>query len=139
LEDTFTPWLEELPDPISKVTWGNYAAVAPALARNLGLTDGEVVKISCDRGQLELPVFEQPGQQAYTISIAVGYGRKQVGKVGQNVGVNVFPLTPFLRWPSAVLGFRRDGREGRASRTRCGYAMHSVSLDPPLATRLQHG
>src|SRR5206468_10897866 len=39
------PWLQELPDPISKVTWGNYAAVAPALANRLGLSEGEVVRL----------------------------------------------------------------------------------------------
>jgi len=87
------PWLQELPDPISKVTWGNYAAVAPALANRLGLSEGEVVRLKTARGQIELPVFIQPGQHARTISIAVGYGRTLVGKAGRNVGVNVFPLT----------------------------------------------
>ena len=113
-------WLEELPDPISKVTWGNYAAVAPALARNLGLTNGDVVEISTDRGKLELPVFEQPGQQAHTISIAIGYGRKRVGKVGQNVGVNVFPLTPFL--------------DGRRQYSLSGGALEKIGRRESLAS-----
>jgi Fe-S-cluster-containing dehydrogenase component len=121
------PWLEELPDPISKVTWGNYAAVAPALARNRGLTDGDVVKISTDRGKLELPVFEQPGQQAETISIAIGYGRKQVGKVGQNVGVNVFPLIPFFdgRRQYSVSGaaLEKIGRRQNLASTQTQFSM----------------
>jgi molybdopterin-containing oxidoreductase family iron-sulfur binding subunit len=86
------PWLQELPDPISKVTWGNYAALSPQLAEKLGLSEGDVVKLTADQGSIEAPVFIQPGQDARTISLAMGYGRKQVGKVGQNVGVNVFPL-----------------------------------------------
>ncbi len=87
------PWLQELPDPISKVTWGNYAAVSPVLAEKLEVREGDVVRLTTDRGALELPVFVQPGQEARTISIAIGYGRTRAGKVGQNVGINVYPLT----------------------------------------------
>jgi molybdopterin-containing oxidoreductase family iron-sulfur binding subunit len=86
------PWLQELPDPISKVTWGNYAAIAPELAEKLGLTDGDVIKLTAGQGEIEAPVFRQPGQEAGTISLAMGYGRTVVGKVGKNVGVNVFAL-----------------------------------------------
>jgi molybdopterin-containing oxidoreductase family iron-sulfur binding subunit len=86
------PWLQELPDPISKVTWGNYVAIAPELEEKLGLTDGDVVKLTAGQNTIEAPVFRQPGQEPHTISLAMGYGRKQVGKVGQNVGVNVFQL-----------------------------------------------
>jgi molybdopterin-containing oxidoreductase family iron-sulfur binding subunit len=87
------PWLQELPDPISKVTWGNYAALGPQLAEKLGLSEGDVVKLTAGQGSIEAPVFIQPGQESRTISLAMGHGRKQVGKVGRNVGVNVFPLT----------------------------------------------
>jgi molybdopterin-containing oxidoreductase family iron-sulfur binding subunit len=87
------PWLQELPDPISKVTWGNYAAISPQLAEKLGLSAGDVVKLTADQGSIEAPVFLQPGQETNTISLAMGYGRTQIGKVGRNVGVNVYPLT----------------------------------------------
>ena len=73
------PWLQELPDPISKTTWGNYAAVAPALATKLNVKDGDVVRLKTETGQIELPVFIQPGQEPHTISVAMGYGRRQVG------------------------------------------------------------
>ena len=49
------PWLQELPDPVSKVTWGNYAAVAPALAKRAGISDGDVVAIQGESSRLELP------------------------------------------------------------------------------------
>ncbi|HEY6251331.1 MAG TPA: 4Fe-4S dicluster domain-containing protein, partial [Candidatus Angelobacter sp.] len=87
------PWLQELPDPISKLTWGNCAALAPKLAEKLGVADGDVVRLKTERGQIEIPAFIQPGQEARTISIALGYGRTAVGKAGEHVGVNVFPLT----------------------------------------------
>jgi MoCo/4Fe-4S cofactor protein with predicted Tat translocation signal len=86
------PWLQELPDPVSKVTWGNYAAIAPALAARLDLKEGEVVRLKLQDRQVELPVFIQPGQEKRTLSIALGYGRKQVGRAGENVGVNAYPL-----------------------------------------------
>ena len=121
------PWLEELPDPISKVTWGNYAAVAPAVARNLGLTDGDVVKISTGRGTVELPVFEQPGQQANTVSIAIGYGRKRVGKVGENVGGNVFPLAPVLdgrrKYSVSGAALEKTGRRQSLASTQSQFSM----------------
>src|SRR5262249_53398368 len=73
------PWLQELPDPVSKVTWGNYAAIAPADASRLGLESGDVVAVACDGRRVELPVHVQPGQAARTISIALGYGRTRSG------------------------------------------------------------
>ncbi|MBO0911076.1 MAG: 4Fe-4S dicluster domain-containing protein [Acidobacteria bacterium] len=125
--DANNPWLQELPDPISKVTWENYAAVAPALARNLGVGDGDVVKISTGRGTLELPVFEQPGQQAHTVSIAIGYGRKQVGKVGQNVGSNVFPLTPLVdgrrQYSASGATVEKTGRRVNLAGTQTQFSM----------------
>jgi molybdopterin-containing oxidoreductase family iron-sulfur binding subunit len=76
------PWLQELPDPISKVTWGNYAAIAPKLAQKLGVSEGDVVAVRTDRGRVDVPVFIQPGQQERTISVALGYGRTKAGKAG---------------------------------------------------------
>src|SRR5207244_13271001 len=69
------PWLQELPDPISKATWGNYAAVSPALAARLGLSDGDVVSLGSQGAQIELPVLVQPGREPRTISVALGYVR----------------------------------------------------------------
>jgi MoCo/4Fe-4S cofactor protein with predicted Tat translocation signal len=86
------PWLQELPDPISKTTWGNYAAVAPGMATKLNVKDGDVVRLKIETGQMELPVFIQPGQEPRTISVAMGYGRRQVGRAGQNVGINAYHL-----------------------------------------------
>ncbi len=86
------PWLQELPDPISKVTWGNYAAVAPKLAEKLGLKNGDIVILKTNSRSVELPIFVQPGQESRTISIALGYGRTQAGRVGTNVGANLYPF-----------------------------------------------
>jgi MoCo/4Fe-4S cofactor protein with predicted Tat translocation signal len=121
------PWLQELPDPISKVTWGNYAAISPQLAEKLGVREGDVVRLTADRGELELPAFIQPGQEARTISVALGYGRKQVGKVGQNVGVNVNPLTSMAggtrQYSIAGVGLEKTGRRDPVATTQSHFSM----------------
>ncbi len=86
------PWLQELPDPVSKVTWDNFAAMSPSDMKKKGLQDGDVVKIEANGYSITLPVLVQPGQAQGTISIAVGYGRTVVGPVGINVGKNAFPF-----------------------------------------------
>ncbi len=83
------PWLQELPDPVAKVSWDNFAAVPVKWAEENGLQNESVINVN----GMELPVFVLPGQAAQTISIALGYGRQFAGKVGDGVGKNVFPLS----------------------------------------------
>lgn len=83
------PWLQELPDPIAKISWDNFAAVPVKWAEENGIVSENVITVN----GVELPVFVQPGQAAGTISVALGYGRQTAGKVGDGVGVNVFPLS----------------------------------------------
>ena len=86
------PWLQELPDPVTKITWGNYLVLAPSLARRLGVESGDVVRMGIPDAQIELPAYVQPGQSPGTVSIALGYGRQHAGKVAYGVGANAFPL-----------------------------------------------
>ncbi len=83
------PWLQELPDTISKVTWENYAAVSPKLATEKGWVNGSVITIN---KKVNLPVVIQPGQNYDSISIAVGYGHTGMGKVANGVGINAYKL-----------------------------------------------
>lgn len=87
------PWLQELPDPISKVSWDNYASLAPSLATEMGLNQNDVILIKHGGQELKLPVFIQPGQVAGTLAVALGYGRTKAGKAGNGVGQNVYPFT----------------------------------------------
>jgi MoCo/4Fe-4S cofactor protein with predicted Tat translocation signal len=125
------PWLQELPDPISKVTWDNYAMVSPAFAKEVLDIDilnnqrqGDryevepekpVIKIKANNVEVELPVLIIPGIQANTIAIAVGYGRQSadkektaeyIGLTANGAGVNVYPLVGFdgtsLRYTAAA-------------------------------------
>jgi molybdopterin-containing oxidoreductase family iron-sulfur binding subunit len=70
------PWLQELPDPIAKTTWGNAAALSPAAAKALGVESGDVVRIAGAGGaQIEAPVRVQPGTHECVVALALGYGR----------------------------------------------------------------
>ncbi len=89
------PWLHELPDPISKITWDNYACVSPTLAETFELEEGTIVRISNQATTIELPAHIQPGQHDDCVAIAVGYGRTSAGKAGTGIGVNAYPLVRF--------------------------------------------
>jgi len=81
------PWLQELPDPVAKISWDNFAAVPVAYADENGLKNEDVILLN----GIELPVFIQPGQAKDTISVAIGYGREVSGKVGDKTGTNMYP------------------------------------------------
>lgn len=90
------PWLQELPDPISKVCWDNYLTIGKVTADKFKLKDGDVVTLTVGSNKIEgLPVLVQPGQANSTIGLAVGYGRTH-GKVashfGKGLGKNAFGL-----------------------------------------------
>jgi molybdopterin-containing oxidoreductase family iron-sulfur binding subunit len=90
-------WLQELPDPVSKVCWDNYVSVSPSRAKALGITDYEmkadVVTVDVGHAKLDLPVHVQPGLHPDVVAVALGYGRTAAGRVGNNVGQNSFALT----------------------------------------------
>lgn len=89
-------FLQELPDPVSKVTWDNYLALSPKQAEASGFKEFDVVTIKDEKGtSIDLPVLIQPGQAMGTASVALGYGRTKVGKAGDNVGKNAFPFVSF--------------------------------------------
>ncbi len=99
------PWLHEMPDPITKATWDNYAMISISMAKELGIELGDsyevhpekpVIKITAKGKELELPVLVIPGMQANTIAVAVGYGRSEkIGKAAANVGKNVYHWVNF--------------------------------------------
>jgi molybdopterin-containing oxidoreductase family iron-sulfur binding subunit len=99
------PWLQELPDPVSKATWDNYALISIKKANELGIklnTDYEyypekpVISIKIGNKTLELPVLALPGMNADTIAVAYGYGRNEgMGVAAAGVGKSVYPFAPF--------------------------------------------
>lgn len=100
------PWLLELPDPVTKATWDNYAMISTKKAEALGIEyksmeyeyymEKPVIELTANGKKLTLPVLVIPGMDANTIAVAVGYGRSEnFAKATAGVGQNVFP---FARW-----------------------------------------
>jgi Fe-S-cluster-containing dehydrogenase component len=86
------PWLMELPDPVTRQCWENVASFSPKDASDLGIVNGQLVKIGND---ITIPAYIQPGQAEQTISVALGYGHDNHGPVANGNGVNVYNLARY--------------------------------------------
>ncbi|MCC6861208.1 MAG: TAT-variant-translocated molybdopterin oxidoreductase [Bryobacterales bacterium] len=147
----YNPWLHELPDPITKITWDNYACLAPAAAAKLGVAEGDVVRIEGGPVSVELPAVLQPGQDERTVAVALGYGRKasarfaKVGpawldsrgaSVGANglVGTNCAGLLAFdgasLRYSRAGIRIVRTGRRQALAATQDHHTLAAPGGGP---------
>lgn len=96
-------WLQELPDPVTKLTWDNAALMSPVLAKHLGVKSGDLINIAITettkdanknpiRRELVIAALISPGHADNSISISLGYGRKKTGPVGEEAGFNGFLL-----------------------------------------------
>ena len=85
-------WMQELPDPITKMTWDNAVLLSRKTAHELGLTNGEVVEISLNGGTVAGPIWVQPGMADYSLGLALGYGREKAGRVGSGVGFSAYKI-----------------------------------------------
>ena len=137
------PWLQELPDPITKMTWGNAASFSPVDAKTLGLVEGRVVKLSAKDVSVELPAHIQPGQAPGAVVAALGYGRTGIGVMAGNFplekmlpidfepasGADVMPLSNATAVAVAVLG-----RIERLAKTQT----YDHLVDPLMGERRDH-
>ncbi|MEX2436352.1 MAG: TAT-variant-translocated molybdopterin oxidoreductase [Balneolaceae bacterium] len=93
-------WLQELPDPMTKITWDNVALMSPATAESLGInpersfSSNEVpmVQISAGGTSIEIAAWVQPGHADNSITLTAGFGRTSGGRVANGIGVDVYPL-----------------------------------------------
>jgi Fe-S-cluster-containing dehydrogenase component len=149
-DHAYNPWLHELPDPITKVVWDNYASLSPGLAARLGVADGDVVRVAVDGRAVELPAFVQPGQHDRVVAVALGYGgvaterfaafgrhwfggQPTVGPHGR-VGVSA---TPLLEFRHRLLQYARPGVRvtptGRRHPLASTQEHHTLTAPPGLA------
>jgi anaerobic selenocysteine-containing dehydrogenase/Fe-S-cluster-containing dehydrogenase component len=112
------PWLQELPDPVSKHTWGTVVEINPRTADELGLDNGHLVEVTTPRGVLELPVWRHPGIREDTIAIQLGQGHEGMGRYARGRGVNAVkllgpnfdPRSGGLLWVQAMASVSPTGR-----------------------------
>ena len=85
-------WMQELPDPITKMTWDNAVLVSRKTARELGVANGDIVEITLNGRSVKGPIWTQPGMADYSLGLALGYGREKAGRVGTGVGFNAYKI-----------------------------------------------
>ena len=93
-EHANSPWLQELPDPVSKITWHSWLEMNPRTAEERGLRDGDFVTVASAHGELEAPVWVFPGIREDAVALALGGGHTDMGRWADGQGVNVLDLLP---------------------------------------------
>jgi molybdopterin-containing oxidoreductase family iron-sulfur binding subunit len=122
-------WLQELPKPLTKLTWDNVALISPATAERLGLMTEDVVELHLDGRMVEAPVWVQPGQAENSVAVWLGHGRVRAGRVGSGVGFNAYLLRPFESPGfSSGLEIRPTGRKYQLATTQSHYVTEGRDL-----------
>jgi MoCo/4Fe-4S cofactor protein with predicted Tat translocation signal len=85
-------WLQELPKPLSKMTWDNPLQMGPKMAQGMGVKSGDMVLIELNGNSMKLPVWIQAGHPDKSVTVFLGYGRQRAGRSGTGAGFDVYPL-----------------------------------------------
>ena len=115
-------WLQELPDPLTKLTWDNPALVSPKTAETLGLASEDVVRLDYAGRSLELPVWLLPGMADGVVALTLGYGRSHAGRIGSGVGFDAFTV-----------------RSSKAPGFDSGVKLTKLGRTYPLSATQEHG
>ncbi|MCS6819279.1 MAG: 4Fe-4S dicluster domain-containing protein, partial [Chitinophagales bacterium] len=125
------PWLLELPDPVTKVTWGNYIVVSPSFAKkndllpDLNSKEYHVLKLKVGEQEIELPVVAVPGTPEGTFGIPLGFGRTAVNHDLLKNGKNAFPL---LKSGKEICGNVTFSKTGKTEKLAITQTHHTLTL-----------
>src|SRR5688500_12832797 len=149
------PWLQELPDPVTKIAWQTVAELHPSAARRLGVENGDHVTVETAGGRLTLPVYVYLGIRPDTIAVSAGRGHSEAAGRYASAGENAFDLLPYSedRSGATLYGFARakvtkDGGFSRLATTEgssrqhgrgIGQAMTVADLAHPETHAESHG
>jgi molybdopterin-containing oxidoreductase family iron-sulfur binding subunit len=119
-------WLQELPKPLSKLTWDNAAFVSPADAKRFKVANGDLIELSLQGRSLSAPVWIMPGQAAGSVTLSLGYGRERAGRIGTGVGVNAYRIRPERStWFASGLTLRPIGEKYQLAATQDHFRMEN--------------
>jgi anaerobic selenocysteine-containing dehydrogenase len=121
-------WLQELPKPLTKLTWDNVAYVSPATAEQLQIKSGDVLQIAVGDRSIDAPAWITPGQSDNCVSLTFGYGRTRAGQVGNGIGYNAYeirPAQPAWFTPGTVT---KTGRTHRLATTQEHHGMEGRDI-----------
>jgi molybdopterin-containing oxidoreductase family iron-sulfur binding subunit len=132
-------WLQELPKPLTKLTWENAAIVSPSTAARLGLeyvlgfgggaVETDVVELSLGDRSVRAPVWILPGQPDDTVTVHLGYGRERAGKIGTGIGFNAYVLRQSESlWFASGLKLRKVGERHPLAVTQTHHNMQGREL-----------
>jgi MoCo/4Fe-4S cofactor protein with predicted Tat translocation signal len=127
---TNNAWLQELPDPITKLTWDNGVQISKATAKALQLAEGDLVEITVANRKLVAAILIAPGQADFSLSLSLGYGRDAVGQVGKGTGFNAYRLRSsdglYFATGATVKLVKREGY--KLIRTQLHHSMEGRAL-----------
>jgi molybdopterin-containing oxidoreductase family iron-sulfur binding subunit len=131
-------WLQELPRPLTKQSWGNAALLAPSDAARLGLMDGGVATLTLAGRSLDVPVLVLPGQATGVVTLPLGGGRRLAGGTEGGIGFDANRLRPSdTPWLAPGAGLVATG--GAAALVRAGWRHPMEARDPPPARTVAPG
>ena len=126
-------WLQELPKPMTKMTWDNPVHVSPKTAEDLGVKSEDLVEIELNGAKVTAPVWIQAGHPDKSITVFLGYGRRRAGRVGTGAGFDMYPLrfsaTP---WSASGATIRKSGGSYKLATTQGYQTMDTATGDRPL-------
>ncbi len=135
-------WLQELPKPFGKITWGNVIGVSPQLAATRAIRNGDELVLEADGRQVAGPAWIMPGQEANTLTLTLGYGRQRGGHVAQNLGYDAYAFQGVAhQHVIAVTGLQATGRKLKVATTQMHQAIDGYDfvreVDDPRAAASQ--
>lgn len=141
------PWLQELPDPVTKIAWQTVAEIHPSAAERLGVENGDHVTVETAAGRLTLPVYAYLGIRPDTVAIAAGRGHSEAAGRYARAGHNAFDLLPYSedRSGATAYGFAKakvtkDGGFSRLVTTEGSARQHGRGVGQAIAVAdLAHG
>ncbi len=86
------PWLQELPDPVTRMTWGTWVEIHPETASRLGIAEGDVVEVRSATGAIEAPAYLYPGLRPDVVAVPLGQGHTAYGRYAKDRGANALRL-----------------------------------------------
>ncbi len=122
-------WLQELPKPMTKITWENVALVSPATASRLGVASEDVVEIRYDNRSLHAPAWIMPGHANDSVTVHLGYGRQRAGRVGTGIGFDANAIrTSAAPWIASGVEIRKTGERHPIASTQEHFSMEDRHL-----------
>jgi MoCo/4Fe-4S cofactor protein with predicted Tat translocation signal len=126
-------WLQELPKPMSKMTWDNPVLIGPAMAARMGLKSEDLVTLELNGKKVTAPIWIQAGHPDNSITVFLGYGRKRAGRAGTGAGFDMYPLrSSATPWFTTGVNITKAGGTYKLATTQ-GYQ----TMDTPEGARPQ--